>query len=195
MTSAAGTPERVGNRSASVYDVAVKKLRLLVRLIDELRQATARCRRTGQGSLRAGNLSDSMTSLRHRINQLRPQIVTLVEASGPYPRLQEMRAQLDRFDSVLNEDINERGYEDGYTDRVSYLEKINDESGALKDHLEAMIAHIEYDQTDRESQTVDQGDLRTFRRLNCDEDDNYPVLGSPVVAQDSLYSGGDVAGM
>ena len=136
-----------------------------------------------------------------------------------------MKAQLDRFDSVLNEYINERGANDGHTDGVCFLETVNYESGSLKGHLEAMIAHIEHDQTHRQGQAVHQGDQRTImrltydeddnehvqtqpqaqavdqggqrniRRLTYDEDDNEPVLGPPTPVQDSLYSSGDIAGM
>ena len=173
MASAFGTRDRIRNHSSTLDDVAVE-LRLLVRLIDELRQATSQCHRIQRGSPSAGSLSKSIADVRTKLNLHKPQMASLVEANDRYPGMREVKAQFDRFDSVLNEDINERGYDDGYTARVIYLEKMNYESGTLKGHLEAMII-----------------------RLTYDEDDDQPVPGLKVlhaVARDALCSSGDVAG-
>ena len=194
MASPSGTSERIGNLSGTLDDAAVEKMRLLVRLIGDLSQVTSQCRRIQRGSPEAGSLSNSMAGVRGRINQLKPQVATILETNGRYPGMREAKAQLDRFDLVLNEFINEVGHDGGYTDRVGYLEKLNYESGTLKGHLEAMIAHVEHDSTLREGRAVDEGDQRTIRRLTYDEDDNQPVVAPTALVRDPLYSGGDVVG-
>ena len=194
MASPSGTFERIENLSETLDDAAVEKMRLLVLLIGELSQVTSQCRRVQRGSPGAGSLSNSMTGVRTRINQLKPQMASVLERNGRYPGMREAKAQLDRFDSVLNEFVNEVGHEGGYTDRVGYLEKLNYESGTLKGHLEAMIAHFEHDSTHREDRAVDGSDQRTIRRLSFDEDENQPVVAPTALVRDPLYSGGDVVG-
>ena len=182
MNSASGTPGEIGTRSGNLENDAIKKLHLLVRLIGQLHRATSRSRRIQRGSPGTGGLSDSMSRVRDIINRFKPQIVSLLETIGQYPGMQELKAQLDRFDSVLND---EEGHDDGYTDRVYYLEKIDYESGALKGHMQAMIAHVEHGQSDQ----------RSIRRLSYEEDNNQPVPVPPMLLQDSSYNGGDVAGI
>lgn len=80
-----------------------------------------------------------MTPSRDRLNQLKPEIQAIIAAHQQSTAMVKFSTLFNEFDNVLNEVVNERGYDDGYTDRVRYLERINYTCGRLKGLIEAIL--------------------------------------------------------
>ena len=101
----------------------------LSNLISQLHIHTSQCRRIQRGSPGAGSLSQSMSTVKTSLNQLKPNIEAVLTQNQHITCMTRLKNQYDQFDNVVNEFVNERGYDDGYTDRVRYLERLNFESG------------------------------------------------------------------
>ena len=114
----------------------------LSNLITQLHIHTGQCRRIQRGSPGAGSLSQSMTTVKTSLNQLKPNIEAILTQNQHITGMTRLKNQYDQFDNVVNEFVNERGYDDGYTDRVRYLERLNFESGYLKGLLDSMIDRV-----------------------------------------------------
>ena len=117
----------------------IGKFQELSKLIGQLCLHSSQCRRIQRGSPGAGALSASITPSKEGINRLKPQVEDILDNHSNLAGVAKLKNQYDRFDRVLNETINERGYEDGYTDRVQYLERMNYESGQMKGMLDTII--------------------------------------------------------
>lgn len=127
---------RTSSTSHAFTEAELYTLRTLSKLLGQLHSSTSQCRRIQRGSPGAGSLSMSMAKSKKDLNDLKPTVHTVL---NNHPQL---RARFNFFDNVLNEDINERGYEDGYTDRVRYLERMNYECGQLKGMVDAILERI-----------------------------------------------------
>ena len=114
----------------------------LSNLISQLHIHTSQCRRIQRGSPGAGSLSQSMSTVKTSLNQLKPNIEAVLTQNQHITGMTRLKNQYDQFDNVVNEFVNERGYDDGYTDRVQYLERLNFESGYLKGLLDSMIDRV-----------------------------------------------------
>ncbi len=117
-------------------------LRTLSRIINQIHTYARECRRIQRGSPGAGSLTSSISKSRIDFNNLKPEIDAILNQQNRLSCINMLRNQFNRFNEVINEDINERGYEDGYTDRVHYLEKMNYECGQLKGMVDVILEGI-----------------------------------------------------
>ena len=129
--------------AVKLEEAEVGVLRQLSRLIAELTRSSSECRRIQRGSPGAGALTQSTQRTKQELNTLKNNVNTLLEKYSHFPGVAALRCCLTEFDSVLNEVVNEAGYDDGYAARVRYLERINYHSGILKGHVDAFLECVE----------------------------------------------------
>lgn len=131
------------NNSLPVFsDAELETLRSLSGLISQLHADTGGCGRIKRGSPGAGTLSGSMTPSKERFNRIKPEIDSIISAHDQSTGMVKFKTLFNEFDNVVNEYVNERGYDDGYTDRVRYLERMNYACGRLKGMIEAILEGI-----------------------------------------------------
>ena len=131
---------RSAQRMNVFSEAEMDKLRTLSTLLGQLHTDLAGCRRIQRGSPGAGSLSMSMTGSKNEFNRLKPEIEAILSRNMDISSgIVKLMTQFNQFDGVVNEMVNERGYDDGYTDRVRYLERINYECGLLKGMLDIIL--------------------------------------------------------
>ncbi len=134
---------RSAQRKNVFCEAEMEKLRTLSTLLGQLHIDVAGCRRIQRGSPGAGSLSMSMTGSKNDFNRLKPEIEAILSKNNEQSSgVVKVTTQFNQFDGVINEMVNERGYDDGYTDRVRYLERINYECGLLKGMLDIILEGI-----------------------------------------------------
>ena len=118
------------------------KLRTISKILGQVHTDVSDCRRIQRGPPGAGSLSMSLSKSKSNFNKLKPEIDAILNNQNQLSFVTALKAQLNRFNEVVNEDINERGYEDGYTDRVRYLERMNYECGRLKGMIDIILEGV-----------------------------------------------------
>lgn len=166
-------------------------LKKLDRLIDDLRRASDECGRIQRGSPRAGALSGSTHSTREQLNAHKAEMEALFERYLDHPGMRKMKSCYAEFDSIVNERVNEAGYDDGYTDRVRYLEKMNFTSGTLKGHVEALLEQIDYQRT----LGGGSGSPAVVRRLVFSEENSERVHHQTAQQHEPVCNRGDISGL
>ena len=167
-------------------------LKVLLRLISDLRQTSSECRRIQRGSPGAGALSESTQIAKSQLNAHKSAVEALLEKYLALPGVRRLKFCYAEFDNVLNEFVNEAGNEDGYTTRVRYLEKMNFVSGTLKGHVEALLEQIEC-WCNRGAVSSLSGEVA--RRLIFSDEDCEREHLQASMQDDQVFSGGDIEGM